>query len=765
MLELERIETQLKIVARSISCELDRVEDILHYLARLTNELFRLTPNREEAICAWLETDGFGVCTDGFYQSMPHLSAFRDGTLSEDALSFSWPPTKQDDPDARYRLFCHRDIGQTLATLHQRLPGAIWFYYQDVTSTALQYPFIDQITAITPDFNWSEYHTYLSVAPEVNPEREVRWSPPHIDYAGQGLIVAGSIPVYVKDEFVGLWSIDLLVDSLVSPLVLTPIRESQLTCVVRRDGQVIASNQGIFKEDMNKGDPCIIGFKELHEAFAGLDLDELYAQQAGCTVQSNKNEYLLYWVYLNSTDWLCMTILPRDELLEAAKNEFRRAFNKLGKGEFETALGVERLPEELLDIGVAYNEMVSKLNLAHEQLLQKQAELVKEKAKAETANHAKTLFLANMSHELRTPLNGIMGMHHLLNSTELDEIQKEYVEMAEQSSERLTALLGDILDLTRIESGTLSLSEKEFDLRECLSFVKQLFGPSCQQKGLSLEVSVDEAISDNLVGDPVRLQQVLNNLVGNAIKFTETGGVQVEASQLPVTEAKEPMILFSVSDTGIGIKDDDVPILFEAFTQADEGFKRRYQGAGLGLSIVRQLVAMMNGNLSVESTPAQGTTFYLSLPFKAGGTLDRPSLVTAPILASDSSPGSILLVEDDRINRMAIQTSLIKQGYDTDSVENGAEALRQLKEKNYALVLMDIQMPVMDGLEAIHAIRSGKLGERLSHIPIVALTAFATQNHKTHFLSAGADDFLPKPVHIGRLTIAINRLLETANAG
>jgi len=757
MLELERIQTQLKIVARGISCELDRVEDILHYLSCLTHTLFQHNPHDEREIHAWLETDGFGVDEDGFYQSLPNLAAFRGKTLPEETLSFSWPSKKRNAPDARYRMFCHRNMGPILMTLHQRLPGAVWIYYQDVTGTALQYPFIDQITAITPDFQWSEYHTYLSVAPEANPQREVRWSPPHVDYAGQGLIVAGSIPVYLDDEFVGLWSIDLLVDSLVRPLVLTPARESQMTCVVQREGMVIASSHGIFSKDMDKGESSLISFEELHEAFAGLNLQELYAQEAGCTIRSNSTEFLLYWVHLNSTDWLCMTVLPRDALFEAAKERFRQAFNKLGKGEFGTAMGIEQLPQEFLDIGVAYNEMVGKLNLAHEQLLQKQSELLEEKAKAESANHAKTIFLANMSHELRTPLTGIMGMHQLLITTRLSDMQKEYVELAVQSAERLASLLSDILDLTRIESGALGLSEKTFDLREALSFVEQLFSSSCQEKGLSLEVAIGDATENHLFGDPVRMQQILNNLVGNAIKFTEKGHIRLEVSPLPDNTPEHYRILFSISDTGIGIEDDYIDSLFEAFTQADEGFERKYQGAGLGLSIVRQLVLLMSGTLAVDSTFGQGSTFHVCLPFQARQTPDPiPLLTTETPCAADPVESSILLAEDDRINRMAIRALLEEVGYRVDSVENGAEALQQLDGKDYALILMDIQMPVMDGLEAIKAIRAD---DRHNHVPIVALTAFASENDRNTFLAAGADDYLAKPVNMERLMDVINRVL------
>ncbi|HKI82004.1 MAG TPA: hypothetical protein VKA04_10190, partial [Pseudodesulfovibrio sp.] len=261
MLELQRIRTRLGIVARVVACELDRVKDTLHYLACHTLELFQITPHDPALISAWLEREGFAVGEDGFFLSLSNLAAFREGRLPEGVMSYSWPPDRIDDPDARYRLFCHRNMGDLLRTLQERLPGTVWVYYQDAANTAMQYPYIDQITAITPDFQWSDYHTCASVCPGANPERLARWSPPHIDYAGQGLIIAASIPVYENDEFIGLWSIDLRVDSLVRAAVLAPAYPSQLTCVVGADGMVIAASRGVVVDDMEKGEKSVIPFR------------------------------------------------------------------------------------------------------------------------------------------------------------------------------------------------------------------------------------------------------------------------------------------------------------------------------------------------------------------------------------------------------------------------------------------------------------------------------------------------------------------------
>lgn len=381
------------------------------------------------------------------------------------------------------------------------------------------------------------------------------------------------------------------------------------------------------------------------------------------------------------------------------------------------------------------------------------------KEQAEAASRSKSDFLANMSHEIRTPINGVMGMLQALRDTTLDENQARFTTMAVQSCRRLERLLSDILDLSRIEAGKLTIQPAPMSIVAVMCQVRDLFAPTITSSSVELCFEADPALPALVVGDAARLQQVLVNLVGNACKFTTAGRVEAQAWVLSPVRTGECRVFFCVTDTGIGIADQHLDRLFQPFSQVSDGHARAHQGAGLGLSICKRLVDLMGGNLAIVSEPEVGTTMSFALGFPVHVGLE-PMRPVSEVGGQDRLAGlRILLAEDDAVSAMAVQVLLGKRGAEVVQVGDGQGVLDQLGRQSFDLVLMDVQMPDMDGLEATGRIRQGQAGEDVRTIPIIAMTAYAMTGDRERFLRAGMNGYVAKPMDMQRLLDVAGQVL------
>ncbi len=375
---------------------------------------------------------------------------------------------------------------------------------------------------------------------------------------------------------------------------------------------------------------------------------------------------------------------------------------------------------------------------------------------ADLANAAKSEFVANMSHEIRTPLNGVLGLSAMLAEAPIPAAQKELVRDLTDCSETLLAVINDILDFSKIEAGKLAVESAPFNLRESIRAATAAQAQRARQKGLAWEVSVDDAVPAWVAGDPGRLKQVLLNLVSNAVKFTHSGGVQVKAGMAP-----DGTVSFSVIDTGIGMDEAAAAHLFQPFTQADSTTTRKYGGTGLGLAICKRLAGLMNGEIGARSTLGVGSHFWFRLPLPAAAPVAKSGRM--PALAGGPRPASIqriLLAEDNAVNRRVVEHLIRKQGLEVTSVDDGRKAVDAVRLGGFSLVLMDCQMPEMDGYQAAAHIRDWEKQLSLPRIPIVALTAHAMLGDREKCLASGMDDYLTKPVNPQVLAQALANWLD-----
>ncbi|MCC6919889.1 MAG: response regulator [Alphaproteobacteria bacterium] len=392
-----------------------------------------------------------------------------------------------------------------------------------------------------------------------------------------------------------------------------------------------------------------------------------------------------------------------------------------------------------------------------EDLRQNERELKVAKRRAESASEAKSQFLANVSHEIRTPLNGMLGMAQVLASSTLDAAQREQVEAILDSGKTLIALLNDVLDLSKIEAGKLEIAPVESDLTHVLRRLYKLWAPVAEENGVELTLDLAASLPPRLKFDPVRVRQCITNLMSNAVKFTETGEVNVHVS-VPRTGPNAGLVQVRVTDTGIGMDEASIERLFSPFTQADSSTSRRFGGTGRGLSITRRLAHLMGGDVTAKSRPGEGSTFVLTFSAEPAAAVAGPAATDTGTrsAARPTAPLSVLVVDDVPLNRKVARLFMEHQGWMVSEAQHGVEALAMLDERTFDVVLLDVHMPVMDGLETLKRIRASEAS--WSSVPVIALTANAMSGDRERYLKMGMDGYIAKPIDQRELFAEIGRV-------
>ena len=702
MNEIDGLKWQLETYSAALSQQIERLYNALEELQRISLLLTDLDDITDKKIDAWLQHENFEIDEDGFFQSIPLVSAFRNGKAPSDAVSISWSRDLKLNPVIRRNMYCHRNIGSHLKHIHERLGDIGWIYYQDAANASLQYPYIDQGSTIPFDFDWTSYHTFISVNPENNPERQIRWTPPTVDYAGEGIILSVSIPLWKGETFLGLWSIDLPIRYLYRNFSTHTPFPNQSKFIVDQQGMLILHDELQAKIDDRRGSIFLHPITELGGEWKNLNLKTVSKTESGVQFITDKDD--TEWVFCHSrvpgVNWILFSGLPKTEMEEAAARRLQQAFQHISDGNFSHRIEVTET-NAMATLVDEFNRMSTRLSLAEEN-----REEIENQLRQSQKMEAVGRLAGGVAHDFNNMISIIMGYTELA----LEGLPKNdplYADLQQvlEAATRSKELTRQLLAFARQQS----IDPKTLDLNDTVENMLRMLIPLIGED-IDLIWNPNEDICPIYI-DPSQIDQILANLCVNARDaisgigkiIIETANAEFDDEHCSMHKGYTPghYVQLTVTDDGKGMDSATLNHIFEPFFST----KAIGKGTGLGLSTVYGIVKQNNGFINVYSEPGYGTTFRIYFPRVSDRSVETlPQNIET---AGSNNNETILLVEDDTSILAVTKRMLNKLGYRVLAANSPKEAidLAENSTESIAFLITDVIMPELNGRDLSEKLR------------------------------------------------------------